>query len=278
MKVTIPGLLEGEVAKKQDILDTKTAWDGVDENVDEQNIREEGLDRRVFQQGRTWVSEGVRAAATQRTQIQTYDYWWPMPLVGNLHGSDPPTLVTSPVIGGLDSSIPTIGFSWDPNEHSYAIIRLSLWVWADVPTNNLGSDFAPSFGIWAQTPEQANDGITPAFDEASLLVPGNAIKTWKTVKLCEDYRISTATPLHDAGLVNEYDHSRKSKLSASVSMVYVVNSGNGYSGHGLPTRGWDEAGEPRFKVVYNSYATTTSPGTEYIVVGNLNFSAQVFRR
>lgn len=287
MKVTIPSFREGEVTNKQDILDTRDVWEAVDSEIDEKNIREEGLDRRVFDPNTSWMDTGTQAFVADRhlELINASPNWEPMKFSGSIVGSG--TIIPDPVSGGIDTKVPTIEFDWDPSVHSYAIIRASFHFWcASMDKSHAGEMIQPKFGIYMITPKQMNEGTIPAMETREATRATGSVVTQKGLDLSAEYGSfarSSSSITADAGHVAEYGHDRRANMTDTITMIFVVNSGRQSgsglvtpgSGHGFHTIGWDRAGRARFMMVHKYKYT---PGALYAQMGNLNLSAQIFRR
>ena len=127
--VDIVDVREGETLDKESINQTAKNWDDASDNVCEEHIREEGLDRRVFDHNGTWADPGGSSSRCYVSSL--YDAWTPG---AGLKWHPIYTGMTPAfnINGGLGGVTPKIEFGWDPQVHTYAIIRASLWFRIDV--------------------------------------------------------------------------------------------------------------------------------------------------
>ena len=119
--VSVNGIREGDPLSKSDLNNTKDSWKDIDYAVGELNLREEGLDRRVFEYDRTWndfLSSTSRCYLSQIRSVSMPGQAWE---AMNIGGSGPEAIV-----GGINAAVPTLSFQWSPQHHTYVIIGFDL--------------------------------------------------------------------------------------------------------------------------------------------------------
>ena len=127
--VTTAGLEEGKTISKADINATRDSWEEADNSISEFNIREEGLDRRSFDTNDTWTDVLNRQSrcfmsGLRDVQHPLADQGW-KPIRFGRSGD-------TKVVGGTSEEFASISFDWDPQLHTYVILRTSFWFKFDV--------------------------------------------------------------------------------------------------------------------------------------------------
>ena len=130
--VFIEKIEEGGELDKSSLNRTRDSWDKADGDITGGNIREEGLDRRVFSSSATWSD---RLSATARCQTSHFlqakmppKDWAKFRWLDIEDGHAIPDFT-----GGYgDGSYPAIEWEWDPQEHSYCILRASFYFEWDI--------------------------------------------------------------------------------------------------------------------------------------------------
>jgi len=139
--VTVAKITEGDQLSRSDINATNNSWEHVSERLTGQNIREEGLDRRVFKSDETWgntaasgskgidASESFYSGTPKHIRIPDYkvDEWIPVGGLGMPGGG-----TTMPFKGGLSEDVCCVYWDWEPNLDTYCIIRCSFYMEFDI--------------------------------------------------------------------------------------------------------------------------------------------------
>mgnify|MGYP003626460410 FL=1 len=146
--VTIRDFREGDPLSKDHLNETKDSWKSVDSEVGELNIREEGLDRRMFDTDNTW--NDFFGSTSRCQQGATIDSGW-MPSENgqwspiNFRKSATSTTEADTVTGGIHDHYARIQFDWNPQIHTYVIFRASFRFRWDVGLMG-GSGFSAELG------------------------------------------------------------------------------------------------------------------------------------
>ena len=125
--VKVAKIEEGEKLQREDINSTNQSWEYASERVTGKNIREEGLDRRVFEYDNTW---GDYVGTNGKSYMGSLQYL-------RTHGTTVNTWVPvethdGTFRGGISSDSPTIAWSWNPDVDTYCIIRASFFFYWDL--------------------------------------------------------------------------------------------------------------------------------------------------
>lgn len=119
-KIPTPSFVEGDIINKDDILDLKSGLKDINQHIDSENIREEGLDRRIFKPGSIVPqfenNQRVYSSATQSIVMNTS---W------KLVGYDDPDDLKG---NKASSNVPRIHLDWNPERDTHCIIRFSAYV------------------------------------------------------------------------------------------------------------------------------------------------------
>ena len=119
-KIPTPSFVEGDIINKDDILDLKSGLKDINQHIDSENIREEGLDRRIFKPGSIVPqfenTQRVYSSATQPIVMSTS---W------KLVGYDDPDDLKG---NKANHNVPRIHLHWDPETDTHCIIRFSAYV------------------------------------------------------------------------------------------------------------------------------------------------------
>ena len=150
-KITTPPINEGDVLDKDDLFQLKESMNDLAENIDGENIRQEGLDRRVFKNRSHARSqkggEFNNVYVNERNLLPRSITWKRMRINDGLFNS-------------ADSLHPEMRINWDPETDSHCIIRASFLVdtryTAKKPFN--GND-AWEFGLMIKGPETTETGL-----------------------------------------------------------------------------------------------------------------------
>jgi hypothetical protein len=293
--VTTAGIQEGETISKEDINATKDSWEKADNSISEFNIREEGLDRRSFDTNDTWSdvlnSQSRCYLSGVRKNVPVPGHGWQRMRFGSSSLS---------VSGGVDSNYPTIQFDWDPQIHTYVIIRASFWFHFDVglvgsaKRDDSGDDdnfellrdnHDFKFGILVTEPGQTLSSATestrlPTTINGQIYCPTQVglNKTWS----------SDSTGTYNQ-IIHKFD--RRTAMATTVSMVvggqsWTTNSAPIIESN-LGAIDLRESGTVTARLFWKSrrapavceIADSATNGQEVpVTIGNLQFFAQVFRR
>lgn len=293
--VTTTGIQEGETISKEDINATKGSWENADNSISEFNIREEGLDRRSFDTNDTWSD-----VLNSRSRCYLSGVRKNVPVPGK--GWDPMPFGTSdlPVTGGTTTVSPAIQFDWDPQIHTYVIIRASFWFHFDVglvgsaKRDDSGDDdnfellrdnHDFKFGILVTEPGQPLSSATeatrlPTKINGQIYCPTQVglNKTWSS---------------DSTGTYNQIRHKfdRRTAMATTVSMVVGGQSWTTNSAPILESNlnaiDLRESGAVMARLFWKSRndeadceiaGSATENQPVKVTIGNLQFFAQVFRR
>ena len=108
---------EGDVITKESLIDFSNEIENIDTKIDQDNIREEGLDWRVFDDGVTVEHRDLHKGpvTTSKNLRISHNQFWTVP-----------TWPSGSISGGYNSTTPRIDFEWDPEKDTDIIIRCSL--------------------------------------------------------------------------------------------------------------------------------------------------------
>ena len=143
-KVTVAKTTKGDVLRKKDINDTHDSWEHVSERITGQNIREEGLDRRVFKSDETWGNtpafSGKGASASEsyysggpkyiRIDEKDVNQWLTVTNAVATEETSGESLLS--FRNGMQHDACCISWDWDPNLDTYCIIRCSFYMEFDL--------------------------------------------------------------------------------------------------------------------------------------------------
>ena len=293
--VTVAGIQEGETISKEDINATKDSWEKADNSISEFNIREEGLDRRSFDTNDTWSdvlnSQSRCYLSGVRKHVQVPGHGWKPMKFGS---------TSLPVSGGVNSDYPTIQFDWDPQVHTYVIIRVSFWFHFDVglvgsaQRDDAGDDDTFEilrdnhdfkFGILVTSPDEE---LSDATEATRLPTTINGQIYCPTVVGLNRTWSSDST-----GSYNQIEHKfdRRTAMATTVSMVVGGQSWTTKSApiieSNLGAIDLRESGVVKARLFWKSrkaaaaceIAGSKTNGEDVpVTIGNLQFFAQVFRR
>ena len=133
--VNVAGVSEGSTLDKKDINDTVDSWLDASQNISGQNIREEGLDRRVFKSNKTWAEHKGSKSETSNGTLRHLrltktkeDEWRPVQQFNESGG----LLEKNFSNGTGNTSVCAVQWDWDPDLDTYCIIRASFFFYHDV--------------------------------------------------------------------------------------------------------------------------------------------------
>tara|TARA_R110001592_G_scaffold327580_1_gene608787 strand:- start:1123 stop:2019 length:897 start_codon:yes stop_codon:yes gene_type:complete len=296
-KVQPKDFKEGDVINRSEILETHTAIEEVDLDIDQENIREEGLDRRLFKAGQitdtfpTRLFSNNQSTRLSRTSTFKRPIWRSGRLVNSLH-----------------SNHPELSFQWDTEKDTHAIIRCSMFVDTIGDDHTDLNDDAWEFGLQIVKPgESYIDGANLGMSEY-----GTIPMVWPYQRVClsgafsgkrhhgffsdpkseniklfgsinffdesehpEYSHISSGEneSIYPRGAWNQYAMNRSSSWNASVTLIAHVTSN--MSNLELGTHHVDQSGEIRIVPVYRCLRLL---GDGRPVIKGIDISYQKFRR
>jgi hypothetical protein len=296
-KVKPKDFKEGEVITKSDILETRTAIEDIDLDIDQENIREEGLDRRLFSRDQVNKSYPVRVFSTKQSQRlpRTTTFRKPRFDTGTLENS-------------LNPVFPELSIQWDTEKDTHAIVRCSMFVETRGDSHTHMNDDAWEFGLQIVKPGQgipsegADLGLFPYFIETQHVWPyqrvcltgafsgkrhdgfiKNTSATLVRTEGFSDFFTGSDYPWLFSGSVrddyprgawNQYAMNRSSSWNASITLIAHITSNMTElenSCHHV-----DETGEIRVIPVYRCLIPGEHTGRPRIK--NIELSYQTFRR
>ena len=298
--VTVSDFREGDRLSKDHLNETKDSWKSVDSEVGELNIREEGLDRRMFDTDNTW--NDFFGSTSRCQQGATIDSNW-MPLSDGIW--EPiPFWVPSPydtVTGGIHDHYARIQFDWNPQIHTYVIFRASFRFRWDVGLMG-GSGYDPGdiddddnfvsnrdkvfvqFGIQVSRP---GGSLSDDLHIHSFNFTNGRIFAPTQLGLSYNYS-SDCTGAYSA-IGHKFD--RRTAMTSSITMVAAGQSWQNSdepltnNNHAIDFR---NAGPVKAQLVWRQYGSNSDRqctidgsdawGRVYPEYGNMQFFAQTFMR
>ena len=293
-KVKPNDFIEGSVIDKSSIIEVKNAVEDIDLDIDGENIREEGLDRRLFQ-------GGVITGTYPRSVLSSE----PSDRLPRTRTFKRPRFPSGQLQNSLDPNHATLGFDWDPEIDTHAIVRCSMYV------DNYGdrytelNDDSWEFGLVVLKPGQSyTDGLTVGHDSYFSSVA----KVWPTQRICltgafsgrrhqgfmkrqfaldltdekSDYFTGSKYPWHFSGFDpdtyprgawTQYAMDRASQWNSSVTLIAHITSdmsGLKLGAHRINTEGTI--------AVVPVYRSILSGGVGKGKIWNINITYQKFRR
>ena len=295
--VSVNGIREGDSLSKSDLNNTKDSWKDIDYAVGELNLREEGLDRRVFEYDRTWndfLSSTSRCYLSQIRSVSMPGQAWEAMNIGG-SGSEA-------IVGGINAAVPTISFQWSPQHHTYVIIRTSFWFRFDVGLVGRSRNSAKS-----TDPEDSVEPLRAKLDVQfgiQVTRPGGVITDGMSIHRLDNQfgRIFCPTQLglsgpysekctNEVGMI-EHEFDRRTAMASSVTMVAGGQSWTNEdqpltnSNHAIDLRNegivqarlvWRSRRDPDTLVCEISGSALEGERV-HPQVGGLQFFAQVFKR
>ena len=306
-KINVPGFNEGSLISKDNLLDVKNEIEKIDYDIDGQNIREEGLDRRVFDE-RTYIGNvGNTVRATDgRCPAQHLTGLWQKPRFD---------LDFSIMNGSAHSIHPVMVFPWDPEYDEHVVIRVSM----SIESSKLGlPDLHPrptlrdemwDFGMLIyqtdghSTPavppvnynNHTNPGVfpyqrvvlSPAFSDLAHIGVLSADESVDHILFAAEvgevdgpFRtfFETGEDMFPYGQWNQYGYNRRARMDQAITLVAAgSSSGSGPTG----TRQFITLREKQ-NVVVAVYFRSYFPSNEFLThecrIRNLNMSHQIYRR
>lgn len=306
-KINVPGFSEGSLISKDNLLDVKNEIEKIDYDIDGQNIREEGLDRRVFDEKTYTGNVGNTVRATNgRCDASHLTGTWQQPKFN---------LDISSMGGSAHSIHPVMVFPWNPEYDEHVVIRVSM----SINSSELGKpDLNPrpvlrdemwDFGMLIyqtdghSTPSvppvgynnHVNPGVfpyqrvvlSPAFSDLAHIGVLSADESMDYIVFAEEVRtidgpfktfFETGEDMFPYGQWNQYGYNRRARMDQAITLVAAgSSSGSGPTG----TRQFITLGE-RQNVVVAVYFRSRSPSNESFThecrIRNLNMSHQIYRR
>jgi len=313
MPKIIPSVVpeEGDIITKDSIKSTTTAVENIDSSIDQENIREEGLDWRNFENGTCVDPESSRSGmvSSNRDLILTRSQTWKMP--------DYPSGAVS---GGVASNRAQLDFDWDPETDTSIIIRCSLFA---NTYHTVSMDSKPKlrldawdFGLLVIPPVAPGDTFSVPVEENRRV--GTMSDTGPSVWPYQRMYLNTAFTLqrrrgsssyseyirlgfhptilesaksqglfqnygeafHSRGQWDQYGYDRSSNMNQSFTMVTHANSDRAaYLTGSSPARLFAHAGPGRVYLVYRCNENIVAPpGIDEIKIERFTLSAQIIRR
>ena len=305
-KINSPDFVEGDVVQKTDITDLKDSIDGsLIGKIDGENIREEGLDRRVFAADSIVpkYEKTQKVYSSSRLNVVANEHW------RYVNYSNPATLKGNKLVGNR----PSLGIDWDPETDTHCVIRLSMFVdTKHMPTRPQTGNFYWDFGLVVCPPDVDSPstlrtghtrtgsplpsvspfqrvGLQNAFTahlktgywtkgQTSSLVPGYS----ETSDSAERFNPDGDAPnifgyqndTYPRGAWYQYAYDRGANLNASITLTCHASSQLNNAPKGVFF--WPTAGQAKVFVCYRSSIAVPKPAG--ITVENLNLSYQVYRR
>lgn len=260
--VTPTDFVEGEVITKASILDTRTAIEEIDFDIDGDNIREEGLDRRVFED-LSLVSnpyDSVRLASYQDLPRSTA---WRAAVCSD--GS---------LVNSFAPHWPQINIPWDPELDSYVIVRCSFLFISPDPKSgeSLWSEDAFDFGLYV-IPPNATPLSSPAL---AYNTSGAGIWPYSRTYLNEAFsRYAEDAGTGFKGQHDEWGFDQRSRMMQSVTLLYMAKSN---SSERFASFIWSESGTAEVVLMYRSRIADSDYRTDGVRINGLQLSYQKFRR
>lgn len=273
-KINTTPFKEGDVIRKSDITSVADEFETIDTILDEENLREEGLDRRVFD-GNPW------------TQISSP----PVEIKGKAALSQMPSSTNWSLVraegfieGGVSDVNPTIIIPWNTLNDSDVIIRCSFFIEsagsnlddADVRVGN--DDW--EFGLHVTHPDQSPDA-------GLVLLAGNTLSggiwPYARIGLCKAFQRDSKKGGDGSDAPGSwYQHAftKQSQISQSVTLVYHAHSR--IVTESIPhtkidrSHVWDANGSAKVSLAYRQ--RLGSLGIDRVYIRGLNLSYQKFRR
>lgn len=255
--VTPTDFVEGEAITKSSILATNTAIEEIDFDIDGDNVREEGLDRRAFED-LSLISnpyDSVRLASYQDLPRSTA--WIP-------------AVCSTGSLANSFAQWPQINIPWDPELDSYVIVRCSFFfISPDLSATQLFlSKNAFDFGLYVIPPAEA----TPASLVLSHSPHGAGVWPYARTYLSDAFgRQATTGGDGYKGEHDQYDFDKRSKMTQSVTLLYMAKSN---SSERFASFRWNKSGTAKVALVYRS----RGEGSGHVRINGLQLSYQKFRR
>ena len=272
-KIDTTPFKEGDVIRKSDITSVADEFEAIDTILDEDNLREEGLDRRVFD-ANPWTQASPAAVEIwDRVELERPATDW--------------TLVdASGFIKNGDSSVnPTIRIPWNTLHDSDVIIRCSFFI--ESQGSNLdafgvmvGNDDW-EFGLHVTHPNQSPDA-------ALVLLPSDTYNggIWPYARICLSKAFQRNSKeggdgSNAPGAWYQHEFTKQSQISQSVTLVYHAHCRK--ITESIPTGAkldrshvWNVNGNAKVSLAYRAVKVNT--GIEKVYIRGFNLSFQKFRR
>ena len=274
-KINTTSFKEGDVIRKSDITSIADEIEAIDLELDEDNIREEGLDRRVFHNN-TWTSTPHSPVEIRNRVLlhrTTAGNWSLIEASGQMENS-------------FDGVHPTIHIPWDTETDSDVIIRCSFFIETQGgDLDNFGADMDNDyleFGLHVTHPNQSPDA------ELNLLpvdVGSGGIWPYTRMNLCKAFQRDAKIGGDGAeapGAWWQHAFSKQSQISQSVTLVYhahsrMVTPSVPISGSLDRSHRWFHDGTAKVSLAFRPNLPSAS-GILNIRIRGFNLSYQKFRR
>lgn len=273
-KIKTTSIREGDVILKSDIAEVSKSFEAIDHEINQENIREEGLDRRVFKD-QPWVGDDSTSEVTSlrrikliRSSSSTSSWRYVTTSAGDLHGS-------------TSTTHPSLFVYWNPEKDSDIIIRCSFFI--DTKGSALGNkaeyyDDFWEFGLLIQKPGEESEtfrlNVSPAV---------GGIWPYTRMGLSAPFQeyVEVGGETSDArGSWYEHSHVRESQMAQSVTLVYHGHSRK--TDPSIPDFGkddshtWTKPGTGHIHLVYRHKHSKF--GIQDIYMSGLSMSRQSYRR
>ena len=271
-KINTTSFKEGDVIRKSDITSVANEIEAIDFELDEDNLREEGLDRRVFHNN-TWTSTPHPPVEIRDRIIVPMNTDWTL-----LHAD-------GHMINSFSGVNPTIHIPWDTETDSDVIIRCSFFI--DSSGGDLDASLTKAandgreFGLHVTHPGQSPDAEL-ALHPAG--VGNGGIWPYTRIGLCKAFQrdvLKGGDGEYAPGAWWQHAFSRQSQISQSVTLVYhahsrMVTPSIPLSGSMDRSHRWFYDGTAKVTLAHRS--ETIIEGLNGVMLSGFNLSYQKFRR
>ena len=277
-KINTTPFKEGDVIRKSDITSVADEIEAIDLAIDEENLREEGLDRRVFAENPWTQISMTPVEIRERVELQQ----GPSSTTWSLVRAD------GSIEGGVSDVYPTIRIPWNTLNDSDVIIRCSFFI------ESAGSDFYDEdglddasvrsgdddweFGLHVTHPDQSPDAGLELLEGNTL---SGGIWPYARIGLCKAFQRDSKKggDGSDApGAWYQHAFTKQSQISQSVTLVYHAHCRNvteSIPGTKLDrSHVWDANGSAKVSLAYRQ----RSGGIKKVYIRGFNLSYQKFRR
>lgn len=275
-KISTTPFKEGDVIRKSDITSVADEFEAIDTILDEDNLREEGLDRRVFDENPWTQASPAAVEIWDRLKLKQPATDW------TLVEAEPGVIKH-----GISAVNPTIRIPWNTLYDSDVIIRCSFFIESQGSNlDSVGVDVGNDdweFGLHVTHPDQSPDaalGLLPADTHSGGIWPYARIGLSKAFQR-DSKEGGTLTTLLAPGAWYQHAFTNQSQISQSVTLVYHAHSRK--VTESIPTGGkvdrshvWFDDGYAKASLAYR--AAKFPAGIKDVYIRGFNLSYQKFRR